>query len=63
MLLWLKILKKLPLSKAYPLNSLSYLIIPLISETLFPEKLSLHNYAGVLLIVTGLILTGQEKKS
>lgn len=52
---WLFVLKKLPLSIAYPTLSLSYIIIVIMSYFLFSEPLTPSKIIGVLLIMTGVI--------
>ena len=59
--IWLYILKKLPLSFAYPLMSASYPIILLFSYLFFGEFASVNKMLGSLLIMTGVIIVGLEK--
>ena len=64
MLLWLQVLRKLPLNVAYPLLSLGYIVVylgayllPELSETLTTQKT-----LGVILIIVGvLVITGKPK--
>lgn len=51
--LWLFILNKMPLSRAYPIQALAFPFVLLISMLLFREQITLNKWIGVLLIVAG----------
>lgn len=53
-LFWLKVLSEMELSKAYPMLSLGYPVIFLLSGALFGESLTLAKFLGSALIVSGL---------
>lgn len=53
MILWLKAISNMELSKAYPSVSLSYLIVFLFSILLFHESVSLDKVVGVVLVTAG----------
>ncbi len=55
-LLWMYILKNFPLSMAYPLVSLSYVIAMFAAILCFHEEVSLYRWIGCLLIVGGCFL-------
>ncbi|MCC7479794.1 EamA family transporter [bacterium] len=55
-LLWIIALKNIPLSVAYPMVALSYVIIFAGSATLFAEPLGWRHGIGALLIVCGIWL-------
>lgn len=55
---WLVILSKTPLSLAYPLISISYVIIVLLGRFHFHEPVSLFHWLGVLLICSGVAFIG-----
>ncbi|MDF7649567.1 4-amino-4-deoxy-L-arabinose-phospho-UDP flippase [Pantoea sp. Acro-805] len=57
MLCWMLALRHLPLNRLYPLLSLSYVLVWLaaISLPMFGEPFRWSNFAGVLLIVLGLL--------
>jgi len=64
MLLWLKVLRALPLSMAYPLLSLGYIVvylgayfIPALEETLTRQKTM-----GIALIIVGVIVIASKPK-
>ena len=52
-LLWMYIIKKFPLSMAYPLVSLSYVFGLLAAAWIFHEDVNLNKWIGVALIVAG----------
>lgn len=52
-LLWIKVLTKNELSSSYPLVSLNYIIILIMSGILFKEELSFKKVIGTVLIVLG----------
>ncbi len=55
-IIWIFILKQLPLSIAYPTLSLGYVIILFVSWKFFGESIGLFNILGVILIVAGVSL-------
>jgi len=56
--LWLFILTRVPLSVAYPLQSLAYVFAVFGAYFIFNESLSVMKIAGVLLIIIGVSLIG-----
>ncbi|MBU1167758.1 EamA family transporter [Patescibacteria group bacterium] len=54
--LWIKILTMVKLSVAYPLLSISYILIIIGAYFLFGEKVSFVNIAGIFLIMLGVSL-------
>ena len=50
---WLYVLRVAPLSRAYGLSSLTYVLIPLASVLLFGESLRRLHVVGTLLVVAG----------
>jgi multidrug transporter EmrE-like cation transporter len=57
-ILWLIILKKVPLSKAYPMISLSYVVVVLLSSFILKEKIALSTIVGLVFICCGVALIG-----
>ncbi len=57
-LAWILVIQNMPLSRAYPLMSLNYVTIYLLSWWFFNEPLSLPSCIGMLLIVAGTGLLG-----
>ena len=53
---WVQVLTRLKLSVAYPILSISYVIIALGAYYFFGEKLSLVNILGIFLIMCGVSL-------
>lgn len=52
--LWLYILSRVPLSIAYPLQSMAYIIAVIAAHYVFGEALTAGKIAGALLIVAGI---------
>lgn len=53
-LVWLSVLRTVPLSYAYPVMALAFIIVPALSFLLLSEPLSLKLALGSLLIMVGL---------
>lgn len=58
-LLWMYILKHFPLSVAYPLASLSYVIALVLAATVLHEAVSWNRWLGVALIMAGCIFVAR----
>ncbi len=56
--LWIHVLRTLPLTKAYPFMALSFVLVPLGGILFFSESVRLPYALGITLIVAGVILTG-----
>lgn len=54
-ILWLFIIKKLPISIAYPSVSLSYVIVVILSYFFFREQINATKIFGIILIFIGII--------
>jgi undecaprenyl phosphate-alpha-L-ara4N flippase subunit ArnE len=59
LLLWLEVLSKTPLSVAYPVLAVTYVLVPLISQFVFHERLEPTHYVGMFLILAGVALVGR----
>ena len=59
-LCWLFVLRDAPLSRAYALTSVTYVLVPLVSVYLFGEQLRRVHVVGLILIVLGItcVLSG-----
>ena len=57
-LLWIYVLKTLPLTRAYPFMALSFVLVPLGGVLFFSEAVRPMYVAGLVLIVAGVVLTG-----
>jgi drug/metabolite transporter (DMT)-like permease len=53
-LCWMYVLRVAPLSKAYGLTSLSYVLVPLASVYVFGEQIRRMHVAGIILITVGI---------
>ncbi|OGI12341.1 MAG: hypothetical protein A2Y40_03465 [Candidatus Margulisbacteria bacterium GWF2_35_9] len=58
---WLYLISKVPLSFAYPMLSLGYVFVALASWLIYKEPLSFINWAGIVVIMVGVILISQGK--
>lgn len=56
-LLWVKLLRTAELGKIYPFMALAFILVPVSSHLLYGESFSPRYFAGVALIMTGLLLT------
>ncbi|MCP4875428.1 MAG: EamA family transporter [Gammaproteobacteria bacterium] len=61
--IWVWVLKHVPLSLAYPFTALSYVITPVLSYFLFNEKLNLQFALGSLLLMVGIIICSLSHSS
>ena len=61
-LIWIAVLKRMPLSKAYPFTSLAVITMILSGYIFFEESVSLGNIVGGLIIVIGVIVIAGYKK-
>ena len=55
-LLWIKVLTKAELSYVYPMVSLGYIIVALISYFLFNERFTLSKIIGMAMVITGVVV-------
>ena len=60
LILWMYVLARMPLSRAYPLSAISYVLVILASNILFHEPMSLPKLAGSIAIMTGVCLIGRS---
>lgn len=54
---WVWVLQKVELGRVYPLMALAFVLVPLGSHVLFGERFHYQYYAGVVLIVLGILLS------
>ncbi len=60
LLLWLVVLARLDVSIAYPLLSLSYVVVMIAAKLFFDEQIPLHRWVGAFLIIAGIgLLVGE----
>ena len=53
---WIIVLSRVELSFAYPLISLGFILVLIVSALLFHEKVLTIHYAGIVLIIAGVVL-------
>lgn len=58
-LLWVKILTTVPLSRAYPLAALAFVLVPAAGYMFFDEPINARLVAGTALIVAGVIVAAR----
>jgi len=58
MLVWLWVLQQVPVSIAYPMLSLNFIIIAFAARWLWQERISLRHSLGIVLIVAGVVVLG-----
>ena len=58
--LWMLVLQRTPLSRAFPLTALSYVTVPAAAWLVFGETIGLIPLAGIALILAGVCLIGHE---
>ena len=62
-IVWINILKKIDLSIAYPLTSISIIFVMLISHFMFHEPITQNKIIGsILIILGGIVITLQKEK-
>lgn len=59
-ILWIYVIKKLPISFAYPFMSLSFVLILLPSTLYFKESISINNIIGSLIIILGIVFISRN---
>jgi drug/metabolite transporter (DMT)-like permease len=55
---WMMILRVMPLSRAFPMTGLAYVTVPLLAWTVLGEGIDLPRAGGIALIVAGVVLLG-----
>lgn len=58
MALWLVVLQFVPLSIAYPMLSLNFVLVTLVARFWFGEQVSYRAWMGIFCIMSGVILMG-----
>jgi multidrug transporter EmrE-like cation transporter len=59
-LMWIVILKHIKLSVAYPMMSLSYVIVMIAAQIFFHEKVEVVQWTGIILIIMGVGLIASK---
>lgn len=60
MITWLKVLSTMELSLAYPMVSLGYVLVMVLSVLFLGEHLTFYKIAGVAAVITGVLLIGHH---
>ncbi len=55
-LIWIKVLTQTELSSAYPLVSLSYILVAILSFLLLQEQFTVQKILGIAVIITGVLV-------
>jgi multidrug transporter EmrE-like cation transporter len=58
--LWVTVLKKMPLTLAHPITAISFILVPFGSHLLWSEPLPAMRMIGILVIILGVILVARE---
>jgi multidrug transporter EmrE-like cation transporter len=59
LLAWLHVLSKVPLSTAYPMLAVTYVIVPVLSLIFFNERIHQAQVIGICFILLGVALIGK----
>jgi drug/metabolite transporter (DMT)-like permease len=59
-LAWIWVLQRSELGKIYPLMALAFILVPVASHFLFGESFTWRYALGVVLLVTGIVLTSSS---
>jgi multidrug transporter EmrE-like cation transporter len=57
-IVWIVVLSELDLSYAYPIMSLSYVIVAFASKIFFKEKITSKRWISIVIITVGVVLVG-----
>ncbi|MBW1253972.1 4-amino-4-deoxy-L-arabinose-phosphoundecaprenol flippase subunit ArnE [Pantoea allii] len=58
MIVWLLVLQRLPVSLAYPMLSINFILVALAARFIWHEKMTRWQWAGTVLIVAGVAIIG-----
>ncbi|RPE01324.1 4-amino-4-deoxy-L-arabinose-phosphoundecaprenol flippase subunit ArnE [Candidatus Pantoea deserta] len=58
MLLWLAVLRTVPVSVAYPMLSLNFVLVAVAARLIWQETYTLRQWTGILAIMAGVALMG-----
>lgn len=58
MLFWLGVLRQVPVSVAYPMLSLNFVLVTLAARFIWQEKVSRRHWLGIALIMAGVAVMG-----
>jgi drug/metabolite transporter (DMT)-like permease len=60
-ILWMMVLQDMEISRAFPLQALTYITVPAIGVLFFNETLDWQRTAGIALILSGVLLVGRKE--
>lgn len=60
LLAWLLVLSRLPVSYAYPMLSVGYIVVAIVGYYIFQEPLTAQRILGILIIVVGIYLLNRN---
>lgn len=55
-LLWIHVLRSVPLTRAYPFMATAFLVVPLLSVWFFGESINIWYFVGTAFIIAGVLL-------
>jgi len=55
-LVWMYVLKSVPLSRAHPMMAMTFVLVPLAAAFFFQEPMTLKYWGGVALILSGMVV-------
>ena len=55
-IIWIMLLRNIELSRAYPFQSFSFILVPLLGFIIFNEQLSIPYFIGTIFILFGIII-------
>lgn len=59
-LFWMAAMTKVDVSFAYPFMSIAFVLVLLLAALLFDEPVTMHKVVGMVLIVSGIVVTSQS---
>jgi small multidrug resistance pump len=60
MLLWVQVLRKVPLTVAHPFTGLVFVVVPVMSHLLWEEPLPTMRLVGISVIICGVLLVARS---
>lgn len=62
LIIWMRVLARMDLSRAFPISGLSYITVPVIAVPMFGESLAPLQVVGIVAICTGVALLAMERE-
>ncbi|HUW69445.1 MAG TPA: hypothetical protein VMX33_04370 [bacterium] len=60
---WVLIVRRFPLSRAYPVMSLGYIVVPLVAALFLGDRLEWRTLVGMVLVGAGVALVGSDDRT